>query len=285
MSDELTPEERELLKSLSRERIPSAGLEDRVVGAMRDRGFIAKRPGRAVRITNSRVAGLLAACIVLVIGAYSIGLHRGNRIEVIERITPAQDRRLVAQSSESGTLEVPPATDMKPSVPASEMLPEKDAGTANLDEVVPGHEKSRPKLKWDLNKKESPLPGLVYQEGSAPASKPEARPAQRSNAPAAGAPEGRSDVTEQPASERVQSLADREAVAPAPMKNLAARDEARVAFSPKAATQERSSQTFMLGGTPFTVEAPDSVRIVREEHGRTLLIYTSDGLIRIHVAN
>jgi hypothetical protein len=33
------------------------------------------------------------------------------------------------------------------------------------------------------------------------------------------------------------------------------------------------------------VDAPDSLRIVRDEHGRSLLIYTSDGVIRIRLAD
>jgi len=76
-NDDLTPEEREALSSLPRERTPSAGLEDRVVAAMREHGHIARKPARVIRLTTSRVAGLLAACVVLVIGAYSIGLNRG----------------------------------------------------------------------------------------------------------------------------------------------------------------------------------------------------------------
>ncbi len=59
MSDELTPEERKAIDSLPRERMP-AGLEGRVVDAMRDHGFLAKRR-RLIMLTNTRAAGVLAA--------------------------------------------------------------------------------------------------------------------------------------------------------------------------------------------------------------------------------
>ncbi|HET6348755.1 MAG TPA: hypothetical protein VFH88_06685, partial [Candidatus Krumholzibacteria bacterium] len=83
MSDELSPEELDALKRLPRERVPSAGLEERVVGSMRERGFIAPAGtraarGRLVRLTSSRVAGLVAACIVLMVGAYTIGVRHGE---------------------------------------------------------------------------------------------------------------------------------------------------------------------------------------------------------------
>jgi hypothetical protein len=40
-----------------------------------------------------------------------------------------------------------------------------------------------------------------------------------------------------------------------------------------------------LNGSPVVVEAPDSVRITRDEQGRMLIIYTSDGIIRIRMAD
>ena len=83
MTDELTPEERKALDRLPRERMP-AGLEERVVGAMREHGFLAGRRPTIV-LSNARVAGLLAACIALVIGGYSLGLHRGDG----DRVLPA----------------------------------------------------------------------------------------------------------------------------------------------------------------------------------------------------
>src|SRR5678815_1058426 len=89
-NDELTPEEREALAHLPRERTPSAGLEDRVVAAMREHGHLTRKPARVIRLTTSRVAGLLAACLVLMIGAYSIGLHRGVNLSLIHISEPTR---------------------------------------------------------------------------------------------------------------------------------------------------------------------------------------------------
>ena len=56
MTDELTPSEKKALEGLPREKMPSAGLEDSVVGAMRARGILAtKKSTRAIEFTNSRV--------------------------------------------------------------------------------------------------------------------------------------------------------------------------------------------------------------------------------------
>ena len=43
--------------------------------------------------------------------------------------------------------------------------------------------------------------------------------------------------------------------------------------------------TFALNGQTVIVEAPDSVRVVKDDRGRMLLIYTSDGIIRIRLAD
>jgi hypothetical protein len=43
--------------------------------------------------------------------------------------------------------------------------------------------------------------------------------------------------------------------------------------------------TYQLDGKTVFVEAPDSVRVVEDEQGRMLLIYTSDGIIRIRLAD
>src|SRR5262245_52712859 len=92
-NDELTPEEREALANLPRERMPSAGLEDRVVAAMREKGHLSTRkPAKVIRLTTSRVAGLIAACLVLMIGAYSIGLRYGVNESVLRNVTPQSSK-------------------------------------------------------------------------------------------------------------------------------------------------------------------------------------------------
>ena len=77
MTEEWTPEERKALDELPRERMP-AGLEGRVVDAMRERGLLAKRR-HVIELTRGRAAAVLAAGVAFIMGAYSIGLHRGAR--------------------------------------------------------------------------------------------------------------------------------------------------------------------------------------------------------------
>ncbi len=232
MTDDLTPEERRALDALPRERMP-AGLEERVVGAMQDRGFLAKRR-RTIVLSGSRVAGLVAAAFALMIGAYSIGLHRGP-VDV--------DRRALepATRDELGRMNQPPA-------PVSSQALEK-----TLSEEM---------------RQAARVPS-----GTGAAESPAIADADRPN---------------------VAELKD-EPAAPKPTTRYDAGGSARMetASSDKSAGQVQAFQetpatvpphTFMLNGSPLIVEAPDSVRVVEDEQGKMLLIYTSDGVIRIHMA-
>jgi type IV secretory pathway VirB10-like protein len=247
MSDELTPEEREALNNLPRERMP-VGLETRVVDAMREHGFLARRR-RTIVLTNTRAAGVLAAGVALIIGAYSIGLHRGEGEETLRTIAqqapssvpPAEDAPAPAQS--------PPATAPAPETDRleSQDAPVKDAlERARANESSPEAEalapaptvlgESKKDLDWQLKPKE---------EERADASKSTASRL----APQAGGASGR----------------------------ILAMDEASDA-RPRWIT-------YQLDGKTVFVEAPDSVRVVEDEQGRMLLIYTSDGIIRIRLAD
>jgi hypothetical protein len=42
--------------------------------------------------------------------------------------------------------------------------------------------------------------------------------------------------------------------------------------------------TFLLNGVPVTVEA-DSARVVEDERGRILIVYTPDGIMRLRLAD
>ncbi|HEX6790069.1 MAG TPA: hypothetical protein VF247_02050, partial [Candidatus Krumholzibacteria bacterium] len=130
MNDELTPEERDALKSLPRERMPSAGLENRVVAAMRERGALAPAPrARVIRLTTPRIATLVAAGIALMIGAYSIGMHRGSfRPDVRETLEPRTAERTIME--ETAPVETPeeqatPAT--RPGALSMQSRPESKA--------------------------------------------------------------------------------------------------------------------------------------------------------------
>src|SRR5262245_54710514 len=113
MSDELTPQELEALKNLPRERMPSAGLEDRVVASMRDRGILStKKTARVIHLTNPRLAGLIAAAIVLVVGAYSIGLQNGDRGAIMAPLAPRSNEMSTMMAQEgTAPAKEPPATE------------------------------------------------------------------------------------------------------------------------------------------------------------------------------
>ena len=241
MTDELTPEEKAALENLPRERMP-AELEARVVGAMRDHGFLAKRR-RMIMVTNSRVAGVLAASVALMIGAYSIGLHRGGGKAMIPSATTLQrDGGYLAETpaelpasktvagEKAGEAERPSTEAAEPEpVPVSEMP---------VDEKMPMAPETAEKaqLEWKL--------GSSREDAATPA---------------------------------------REALSPQGKMNRSSDEASR---APTAAPSvSRQPMTFFLGGSPVLVEAPDSVRVVQDDQGRMLIIYTSDGIIRIRLAN
>ncbi|HEX5131625.1 MAG TPA: hypothetical protein VFX92_03960 [Candidatus Krumholzibacteria bacterium] len=258
MSDELTPEERKALDGLPRERMP-AGLEDRVVGAMREHGFLEKRR-RMIVLSNARVAGLVAACMALVIGAYSVGLNRGNRAGVIPMA-----ETLLREKSEQASPRVPtgkdnafrdedlaaseaPREDVVASPPARQMadVPEPAVtDEARHDLPAPGgYVESKEKL-------EAPVPAVSTDLGK--------------SAPAAGVP----------------ALAEKKAVPAAALNESAARSRVQQDLAgPGLATL-----TFMVNGSPVVVEFPDSLRVEQGPDGRILLIYTSDGVIRIQLGD
>lgn len=71
--DELTPSEKEAMAALPRETAPSALLEERVVRALRNQGVLETRKRRFLEVTALRMAGAVAACVVILIGGFSLG--------------------------------------------------------------------------------------------------------------------------------------------------------------------------------------------------------------------
>ena len=244
MTDELTPEEKQAIENLPRERMP-AGLEERVVGAMREHGFLARRR-RTIEISNGRVAGLLAACVALIIGAYSIGLHRGDSSQPL-RVTETK------KTEDGGRIEkplaAPPKDDVEPQVAS-------DAWRSNALEAKP--ESPAPLV---------PAPAASWEETRAGRIVPDEA---REEEIAAGA----SEIDESPSAK---------AASPSVSKESAARLQA----PPEGLVSGASIRplTFYLNGSPVIVEAPDSVRVIQDERGRMLLIYTSDGIIRIRLGD
>ena len=260
--DDLTPEERDALSSLPRERMPSAGLEDRVVAAMREKGHITSRqPARVIRLTTSRVAGLLAACLVLMIGAYSIGLHGRVSHEVLKNIEP-QPREYANEARQDELMKQKPA--------AGGQLQVKSQPAANAPEQ-------------DFIKKDAPpfepklaTPKLVQSQDARKENKPARDEVSESMQKtfSEGIANGLPGATDMPAPSSP----------PLASKMRAQSAEPRVSSSAMS-TLSTTSRSFAITGGTLIVEAPDSLRIVTDEHGRTLLIYTSDGVIRIRLAD
>lgn len=248
MTDDLTPEEKDALQKLPRERMPM-GLEGRVVEAMREHGFLAKRR-RAIEITNSRVVGLLAACVALVIGGYSIGLHRGGGDQVLPGVaTVVRDERAAVEA---------------PAIDAPEKKTER-----SLDNV---REAEQP-VVTDADRR--PIP----ESKPARAESPSALPSARSDAAKANrAPE---IEAREPAKigQELQARPSQEA----PTPQVVALESRGLATS-EAPVASKRSLTFLLNGKPMVVKA-DSVRVTTEDRGRILIIYTSEGIIRIPLAD
>ena len=262
MTDELTPEEREAFNKLPRERMP-AGLETRVVETMRDHGFLARRR-RAIELTSGRVAGLLAACVALMVGAYSIGLHRGDGSQgVLLPETMTRDVRVPAQ---------------EPAVDTREKKDEGLVGRSNLEAEQGALERAREAAP------------TVSDEPRGAASA-EGRLTPESMRESVASPSPRAGRTDEAATDEVSQEAVRQESLAEAVKKLeesAAKDA--LTAEPVAGTQalratappsvKKQPLTFLLNGSPVTVDA-DSVRVIQEKHGRVLLIYTLDGIIRI----
>ncbi len=71
--DQLTPSEKKAMEGLPRERMPSALLQKRVVGVLRERGFFRPAGRRYLEVTAWRVALVCAASVVLVVGGFALG--------------------------------------------------------------------------------------------------------------------------------------------------------------------------------------------------------------------
>jgi hypothetical protein len=287
MTDELTPEEKEALKKLPREQIPSAGLEESVVGALRERGVLSKQRRRTVEITNSRVAGLLAACVVLVIGAYSIGLHRGGGDQVlpgVATVAPRTDDRGTVEAPTTGAPETPmtdapeaktrrSASDETRNAEPSAVATDAEKGdVAAPKKETPAEPSPAPPARSDKQTVVERARSLEEQEegpaerpAKVPASQPQkAPPPQETLAPQAMMKE--SVRMAQPEPEGVAPLAQ-----PKPM------GEPPLIFA--------RTLSFLLNGTPVVVDAPDSVRITRDDLGQMIIIYTREGPIRFRLAD
>jgi hypothetical protein len=247
MTDELTPEEKDAFDKLPRERMPAglpAGLEERVVSAMREHGYLVKRR-RVVELTGGRMAGVLAASVALVIGAYSIGLHRGSGVLPPAATLQRDDR-------------APSETPIETRAPASKPM----------DEVAttPAPTKSEGTLAESYEKKSDAT--------DVPAALPEEADAGRSAQPEAA--EGLALKAREPV--RSPTPAAPQSLGKLNQPVDRAQTPATAAPSPAL----KGQTTFLLNGS-VVVEVPDSVRVIPDELGKMLIIHTSDGIIRIYL--
>lgn len=265
MNDELTPELEDALKKLPRERMPE-GLQAKVKDAMREHGYLEKRR-RVVAVTSGRVAGLVAACVGLVIGAYSIGLQHGDGGgAVLPAVAPAQ-RDDVAGAIEQEA-ETPGAVAPKTGAPAAK----KDLRADVEAEPAPRAETGT-------------APDVKRETTAARSLEPESEPVAADDIDGDGAAPA-------PAPDREKRITAAE--------NFAAPEEAAQADAPAAqrmmslSTEKTQPQTaggmpdaagwpmrFVIDGVPFVIDAPDSVRASRDPRSGMVFIYTSDGVIRI----
>ncbi len=116
MTDEirLTPEEREALEALPRERDPGQLLEERTVRALRDEGLLvpqrdrgATNAGTQVRTSRPwwRSAAAIAAGIALFAGGLSVGQMLGARqtADAFHTVFEDSDARLASQLQRAGS--------------------------------------------------------------------------------------------------------------------------------------------------------------------------------------
>jgi len=87
---ELTPSEKKALETLPRDQLPNAALEERVVGALRDRGIIVPPRRRVIELTSSRIAAAVAACLVLVAVGFAFGQWVGTRQTTADDFFPLE---------------------------------------------------------------------------------------------------------------------------------------------------------------------------------------------------
>ena len=115
MTDDLTPEEREALDSLPRERDPGELLEERTVRALRQEGVLTSPPARRAQSGTTHVSShvrpwwrsvaAIAAGIALFAGGLSVGQMLGARqtADAFHTVFEDSDARLAAEVQRAGS--------------------------------------------------------------------------------------------------------------------------------------------------------------------------------------
>ena len=291
MSDELTPEERAAFESLPRERMP-AGLEAKVVDAMREHGFLAKRR-RVIELSRGRVAGVLAASVALVIVGYSLGLHEGRGREMF---VPTETRTTAEPERQYTELATPPSTkeyDQDPT--ANDQAPTENDKDRGAD--VPAVGAVAPQEnKQDLKKEYAPAEPEASRADESREQASEALSSSDRLADAApklsrfSTMDVRANRVENqpapaPASPREEQSPKTMALSRQPYagSDSATRSKAALRTESFSVAEPRQTLTFNWDGQTFQLEA-DSVRVIEDQWGRPLHIYTAEGIIRIRLA-
>ncbi|WP_420125089.1 hypothetical protein [Longimicrobium sp.] len=107
MDEEMTPELRSQLSALARERDPGRLLEERTVGALRDRGLIEapKAGGRIRRIPRAWLGGAVAAGIALFATGITVGQWMGTRAtaQVVQAVQAQNERQAALLVQQTGS--------------------------------------------------------------------------------------------------------------------------------------------------------------------------------------
>ncbi|HET6347481.1 MAG TPA: hypothetical protein VFH88_00205, partial [Candidatus Krumholzibacteria bacterium] len=237
---------------------------------MRERGFIAPAGtraarGRLVHLTSSRVAGLLAACIVLMVGAYTIGVRHGEN-PVLRGVVEPQRQPLHVVEERPG-IAAPRLDELKTAPADNEPAAQKPAGGV----AQPVSSASNSAITESFTDR-AEISARASKDAEAPRKSDVPQSPAASGALAAGKVEAGNVAT----MEKKQTTA----MMPAPAPALRA-------MQPTESMQSTTvgQHSFVINGTAFIVDAPDSVRVIQDAQGRVLLIYTSDGIIRIRLAD
>jgi hypothetical protein len=193
------------------------------------------------------------------VGAYSIGLHRGGENEVIRSVQEQSSDEVSSMLSKDDGARAPSALEPRP-----------------LDDPLPmaaeETQKPEPQLEWKLKARE----GRADKAERAESKEIDAVEETTLGAAAEGVVKEGEDVGLSAKRSNLQP--------PAAAPRLQMKDALR-SYADESAQNAPRQRTFSLNGTTFIVDAPDSVRIDQDSDGRTLLIYTSDGVIRIRLAD
>jgi hypothetical protein len=105
--DDLTPGEREAFAALPKERVPPGGLEERVVGALRNQGLLASSPRRAegTRIWRGWLVAAAAAGIALFASGMATGQWMGarNTADVVSAVLDGDALSRALQVQQAGS--------------------------------------------------------------------------------------------------------------------------------------------------------------------------------------